>query len=183
MPGSAHDGGDQDLGLVRFGAVVAEVQPDVPVVAPRINIRMGSATLVLVCRILVIKEDELLLNAHAQYLLTFAGEPLQIKRFVDRQQNLSVRMSILSKLYKFQLIKVLKVLKRFLQLTTISIDTILYLELSFVSRLIGIYQRNYLGTIDRTTLMIKISIFTLTVKSNTLKSFMIFYSAMSITVK
>ena len=34
VPGSAHYGGDQDLGLVRFGAVVAEVQPDVPVVAP-----------------------------------------------------------------------------------------------------------------------------------------------------
>ena len=112
LPGSAHYGGDQDLGLVRFGAVVAEVQPDVPVVAPRVNIRMRSATLVAVWRILVIKEDELLLNAHAQYLLTFAGEPLEIKRFVDRQQNLSARMSILSKLYKFQLIKVLKVLKR-----------------------------------------------------------------------
>ena len=48
VPGSAHYGGDQDLGLVGFGAVVAEVQPDVPVVAPRINIRMGSATLVAV---------------------------------------------------------------------------------------------------------------------------------------
>lgn len=97
VPGSAHYGGDQDFGLVGFGAVVAEVEPDVSVVAPRVSIRMGSATLVFVGRILVIKEDELLLYAHAQYLLTFAGEPLEIKRFVDRQQDLGVRMSILSK--------------------------------------------------------------------------------------
>ena len=58
-------------------------------------------------------------------------------------------------------------MSEFLQLTSISIDTILIfratLRIKIEKKYIYIYQRNDLGTIDRTTLMIKISIFTLAV--------------------